>query len=337
MPKPKLFVGSSSEWIPVARAVKQQLRNDAEAEVWDEGIFHAGNSTLDDLLTALDLYDFAVFVFGPDDLILMRDAREATVRDNVVFELGLFMGKLGKHRTIWVVPKGKTEVHIPTDLQGITCLRFDSDMTNRMSAIGYVAEDLRSIIREQGVRTDNRVEEIDGPRILCGASEQFAQFGFDRDISILRAIFGDDVSTATNLKSDDLSKLLTQQAWDILHLAGFVQIETGDFCFGKIGEDSNKIPARGVARLAELARVRLVVLATCDSLALAAQLARVTNVIAAAGSISVDHVASWASLFYSLLGKGKPLSQAFEIAKDASDAPLVLVTRKDFRLTPRTH
>jgi hypothetical protein len=71
-------------------------------------------------------------------------------------------------------------------------------------------------------------------------------------------------------------------------------------------------------------------------LALAAQLARVTNVVAAAAYISAEQVVTWGDLFYGLLAKGKPLSQAFDIAREASDAPLVLVTRRGFRVVPPT-
>ncbi len=146
MRKPKLFIGSSSERLSIARAIKQGLRRESEAAVWDEGVFHAGNSTLDDLLRAVDCYDFAVFVFAPDDICTIRNEPKPIVRDSVVFELGLFMGRLGKARTVWVVPSGQPAPYIPTDLHGIKCLYFDMQMQNREAAAGYVCNDIRNVL-----------------------------------------------------------------------------------------------------------------------------------------------------------------------------------------------
>ena len=112
---PDVFIGSSSEQLRTAREVRELLRPDLDADVWDEGVFGLGNSYLEDLLKAVDTYDFAVFVFAPDDLTTMRAKRAASVRDNVVFELGLFMGQLGRHRAFWLVPRGKRQPKIPTD------------------------------------------------------------------------------------------------------------------------------------------------------------------------------------------------------------------------------
>ncbi len=49
----------------------------------------------------------------------MRDQSAHAVRDNVVFELGLFIGRLGKERTFFFIPRDQ-ELHIPSDLIGIT-------------------------------------------------------------------------------------------------------------------------------------------------------------------------------------------------------------------------
>jgi hypothetical protein len=233
MSKPKVFIGSSSERLAIARAIKQGLRREAEAAVWDEGVFSAWNSTLDDLLRAPDTYDFGVFVFAADDLTTMRHEQRPTVRDNVVFELGLFMGKLGKARSVWVVPSVQTTPHIPTDLTGIKYLQFDIQMENREAAAGYVCNDIRTMIEEQGLRVDNRVDEIEQPRILCASSKQWAAFGFEKDIDLLTKKFK-DVIVSNSLTFEGLNDFLTDQPWDILHLVGFVHIETGDFCFSDI-------------------------------------------------------------------------------------------------------
>ena len=46
------------------------------------------------------------------------------MRDNVLFELGLFMGKLTRYRTILVHPKVK-DLKLPSDLQGLTLASYE--------------------------------------------------------------------------------------------------------------------------------------------------------------------------------------------------------------------
>src|SRR6185369_15374111 len=97
--KPKTFIGSSVEGLSVAYAVQQNLQYQSEVTVWDQGIFHLSTSALDSLTEVLDRSDFGVFVFTPDDILNIRGEENRAVRDNVLFELGLFIGRLGKLRS----------------------------------------------------------------------------------------------------------------------------------------------------------------------------------------------------------------------------------------------
>jgi CAP12/Pycsar effector protein, TIR domain len=54
------------------------------------------------MVKAVDGFDFGVFIFRPDDVVTMRKKEYSAVRDNVVFELGVFVGKLGPHRSLRV-------------------------------------------------------------------------------------------------------------------------------------------------------------------------------------------------------------------------------------------
>ena len=88
-------------------------------KVWNQGVFGIGKSALESLLEALDKFDAAVFVFAPNDLVQIRGREFNAVRDNVVFELGLFTGRLGRDRTFWFVPQGQTQLRIASDLLGV--------------------------------------------------------------------------------------------------------------------------------------------------------------------------------------------------------------------------
>jgi predicted nucleotide-binding protein len=97
--RPSVFVGSSSEGVEFARAVRAALEHDAEITLWDEGVFGLGQTFVESLTRALSRFDFAVVVLTPDDLVQSRSVEVFGPRDNVIFELGLFMGKLGRDRT----------------------------------------------------------------------------------------------------------------------------------------------------------------------------------------------------------------------------------------------
>src|SRR4051794_12618783 len=117
--KPSLFVGSSKESLYITHAIQNNLYHDAEVTPWSQAEFKLSDTSLQSLLEILDQCDFGVFVFAPDDITKMRNKVEHTVRDNVIFELGLFVGKLGKPRSFWVVPEGAEDLHLPSDLLGL--------------------------------------------------------------------------------------------------------------------------------------------------------------------------------------------------------------------------
>ena len=125
MNRPTVFIGSSSERIQTAEALKAGLVPYAEATVWNEaGAFEQNDSIFGGLLRAADQFDFAVFVFDADDKALIRQSRVQVVRDNVLFEFGLFTGRIGRGRTFRLSAKGAPKTHIPVDLAGIVHLTF---------------------------------------------------------------------------------------------------------------------------------------------------------------------------------------------------------------------
>jgi len=166
--RPKLFVGSSIEGLPVAYAVQQELDADAEITVWTQGVFELSKSSLESLVEVLEGYDYGVFVFRPDDVILMRGKEERTTRDNVVFELGLFIGALGRERTYLVVPRNSGGLHLPTDLLGMTPATFDPERQdgNLRAALGPACHTIREAMKKHGLApTENRRESEQLPSV----------------------------------------------------------------------------------------------------------------------------------------------------------------------------
>lgn len=125
MTKPHVFIGSSKEGKDVADELQLALEPDFRCTVWDQGIFLPGHSFLEDLSTQLESFDFAVLVLTPDDTIARRDALEVAPRDNVIFESGLFLGHLGRERTILLRPSDIEGFHLFSDYLGISTPRYD--------------------------------------------------------------------------------------------------------------------------------------------------------------------------------------------------------------------
>lgn len=156
-PNPVLFVGSSSEGKRVALAIraacKAKLTTGIEVRVWSEGLFQASQTVIEDLVLLAGSCDFAALVFTPDDRTRSRGKIKAAPRDNVVYELGLFTGALGRERSLLVVPSG-VDVKIPTDLLGVTMLTYQPAKTARALAkrVEGVAEAIVERVTQRGPR-----------------------------------------------------------------------------------------------------------------------------------------------------------------------------------------
>jgi hypothetical protein len=149
--KPKVFVASSVEGLDIAYPMQVNLQHDADLTVWSQGVFSLSVTPLDSITEALDASDFGIFVFSPDDETTMRGNVSDTVRDNVIFELGLFVGRLGKRRCFIVMPDN-IDMHIPTDLVGVTPAKYsgDRDSSEIAAALGPACHEIRQAMKLQG-------------------------------------------------------------------------------------------------------------------------------------------------------------------------------------------
>jgi hypothetical protein len=162
----KLFIGSSKESIEIARAIQAELAEDAYGTVWDQGIFKLSEPFFISLLDVLERSDFGVFVLSPDDLTKIREEAVLTARDNVIFELGLFFGKLGRDRTFYLIPDEVDDLHLPTDLLGITYAKYYPNRieNNLRAAVGPACLQIREHMRthlKSFKEVDQLISEVD--------------------------------------------------------------------------------------------------------------------------------------------------------------------------------
>lgn len=148
---PTLFIGASREGLAVAREIQSGLRyDDIAVRVWTDGVFGASRFPLEDLEAQLATADFALLVATPDDAVTSRSTIADAPRDNVVFELGLFMGALTRLRTFVLRPRSG-DLKLPTDLLGLTALEYKvSDSLSLTEVVAPVCNDLRQIVTRLG-------------------------------------------------------------------------------------------------------------------------------------------------------------------------------------------
>ena len=182
-------------------------------------------------------------------------------------------------------------------------------------------------------------ETIKNPRILCAASEQYAEssLGFHLDVAVLEKAFPKRVEIEPKLTRKRICDLLTSQHFDIVHLVLAVDPHNADLIFSPIDFTTYRpttssrdiISAEGFAALLVESNTRLVVLATCRALLLAVEVANVANMAAADGEITGAEAAEWEECFYGLLAQGKPLFKAFDITRSLSSTPIRAIRHKD--------
>lgn len=147
-----LFIGSSTESRDYANALQRVLHLEIETSIWSYGVFLPSHTTLGDLVVRARSSDFAALFLTPDDHTVIRGEYLKTPRDNVIFELGLFIGQLGAERVFLLTPN--EEVELPSDLQGVTTIRYRTDRRDEdeFNAVNPAATDIRRAIARLGSR-----------------------------------------------------------------------------------------------------------------------------------------------------------------------------------------
>src|SRR5215471_11552812 len=158
MDKPRIFLGSSGKQEKLLQALTRGLEDVAHVDPWTTS-FNPGTGTLERLLELTHEVEFAAFVFARDDWTTPSPSAspatgsgQASPRDNVVFEAGLFGGVLGMRRTFIL---HASDAKLPSDLLGLTCVRYDDALTP--AAMKVVNQKLRKAIESVG-----RLARIEG-------------------------------------------------------------------------------------------------------------------------------------------------------------------------------
>ncbi len=162
---PRIFIASSREALQVAEAVNIRLEGDGRIKQWDNA-FELSTLTLPTLCARTKETDFAVFVFHKDDQTIIRGNTYSSVRDNVVFELGLFIGSLGIEKCFVLVPKSvEGDFRLPTDLAGLTVTSYDDSIEDMVDAVTTSCAKIKQSIKKSWVVNTTIAEQQSSPSV----------------------------------------------------------------------------------------------------------------------------------------------------------------------------
>ena len=136
--RPGIFIASTSESLPVAKAVKSHFDNEADVDIWTENVFAINKSYLSTLLNRASFYDYAIILLAPGDTATIRGRQYNIPRDNLLFEFGLFLGRIGPNRTFAIAEE---RVKVLSDFEGISIAKYREGHLD--ASIGDACEKIR--------------------------------------------------------------------------------------------------------------------------------------------------------------------------------------------------
>jgi len=344
MARPKVFISHVSNETQLAQILKRHLAKDFlnffDIFVSSDGkTIKAGSKWLEKLGQALEEAQIEIILCS----------KESVGQPWVNFEAGA-----GWIRGIQVIPichSGLKPDELPVPLSMLQAVNANQSnglqslyeaiaetygMQAPMADFEAIAAEIREL-ENKYKQAAQALERIEHPRILCAASEQYSQIGFDLDVAVLERAFPQQVIIERKLTAKLLRDLLTDERFDIVHLVLAVDYDNGDLIFSPIDPATHKsvttkvdkMSADGFAALIGESQTRLVFLATCNALFLAVEVARVANMIATNKEITGEAAAEWEECFYDLLAKGCSLYKAYDLTKLQISTPMRLIHLKD--------
>lgn len=152
-PRPVIFLGCSSEALSIATVVKSAIETgDCVVRLWTDNVFVASSFAIIDLEEQVRTSDFAILLLTPDDTVVSREVTEVAPRDNIIFELGLFMGAITHSRTFLLMPKG-AKLKIPSDLLGLKPLLYDLNSPRESyNSLESVVDEILGVVLRLGTK-----------------------------------------------------------------------------------------------------------------------------------------------------------------------------------------
>ncbi|MDR3540478.1 MAG: nucleotide-binding protein [Desulfosporosinus sp.] len=192
--KHRIFIGCSTENLRLAKVIQLELDHDAYTHIWTQDIFKLTSTALEDLLVAINKFDFAIFVFNPEDITIIRGEDHKTVRDNIIFELGLFLGRLNSRKKVFLLkPRSVDNLHLPSDLAGLMIGDYDSNRTEDLQAsVAPFCTSVMNQIRELGNNSMLSLEGKWNERWCVYEYEKELEYFEDNNVIIEQ--FGDKIS-----------------------------------------------------------------------------------------------------------------------------------------------
>lgn len=175
--KPTVFIGSSDEKKPIARALELNLKDDAEVNIWTLS-FSPGRSFYHQLIESSGAYDFAIIIMTPDDVVIHRGEESPAPRDNCIFELGLFLGSIGPQR-VFAVFESQSDSHMLTDYLGVKYLTYDGQRSDGdiNKALSPASTEIISEIGKLGkIRKTDEIKSYLFPGEMIGLENIYENF-----------------------------------------------------------------------------------------------------------------------------------------------------------------
>ncbi len=138
--RPRLFIGCASEHLPDARALQSSLHHWCDSVIWDQNFVTPSQTTIEALESIRD-FDFAAFLITATDRAESRGRHSEVTRSNVIFEVGVAVGCLGRKRT-FLICAASVGTNVPSDLLGVQTLTYQDAAQNKVAAFGPVSESL---------------------------------------------------------------------------------------------------------------------------------------------------------------------------------------------------
>ncbi len=148
--RPRIFLASATPDLEIAETIQENLERDFTTTVWNQGVFTPSTYPLESLENALAQNAFGVFIMAPHDVINSGKRKKVVVRDNVLFELGMFFGRHGRHRSFLISPNTFKKTDLASDLHGLTLCLYDADRFAKepVPAVSVACTQVRRAIRK---------------------------------------------------------------------------------------------------------------------------------------------------------------------------------------------